>query len=591
MKLNAFIGKLYRLFIFMFFILLSQSIFSEEVKPQEGSGTSDSPYLIGTAGELAWFRTQVNSGKSTINAKLTSDIDLSSECGEGKSWIPIGNSSKKYSGNFDGCGYEVKNLYIDTAASYQGLFGYAEGAEIINVGVSGSITSSGNYVGGICGYNKSKITNCCNFASIVAKNYIGGISGISKFGSFISCYNVGKIKATSTNSSTYIGAIGGEESPTKAQTFHCYYLENSAPKEANATLKSLEEFTSGEVAFLLNSSEEIHWFQKLGQDSFPVLKRADDDSNIVYKVEVTKCDGSSDGNAFSNGSVGIVADHVWNGSECTVCSAKRYGGVFVSSDGSEAIIDGSSKESVNIPNDINVEHVVLNRTFTLTDDNMAYSTIVLPFTTLKNNVHNATFYKLNNLVRKDNKWEVHVKEEGDTIKANIPYLVQVRDTNVIVFDDADYTLKKTEYSSIIVTSEETGTWCMVPTFESVAWTTGHEDLGRVYGFTAKATDDFKVGQFAKAGAGASIRPLRAYLMKMQTTPLTRSISSAPGDDVLPSSLSVVIDDEETTEMETIVPIENDAKIDVWLDVFGRVVSKESLVRGIYIKNNQKVIIR
>lgn len=590
MKLNAFIGKLYRLFIFMFFILLSQSIFSEEVKPQEGSGTSDSPYLIGTAGELAWFRTQVNSVKYTINAKLTSDIDLSSECGEGKSWIPIGNISNKYSGNFDGCGYEVKNLYIDTTANYQGLFGYIDkSAEVINLGVSGSILTSGNYVGGICGYNSgSYIENCYNLVSLSGNVNVGGISGyLNNRGAISNCYNYGEIKATNNS----FGAICGDIY-NSSRISNCFYLENQDAKDNKAKPKSLEEFTSGEVAYMLNGENpEFHWFQKLGQDSFPVLKRADDDSNIVYKVDNTDCADNVVSTTYSNNQEGKVADHVWNGSECTVCSAKRYGGVFVSSDSFEAIIDGSSKESVNIPNDINVEHVVLNRTFTLTDDNMAYSTIVLPFTTHKNNVHNATFYKLNNLVRKDNKWEVHVKEEGDTIKANIPYLVQVRDTNVIVFDDADYTLKKTEYSPVVVTSEETGTWCMVPTFESVAWTTGHEDLGRVYGFTAKATDDFKVGQFAKAGAGASIRPLRAYLMKMQTSPLTRSISSAPGDDVLPSSLSVVIDDEETTEIETIVPIENDAKIDVWLDVFGRVVSKESLVRGVYIKNNQKVIIR
>ena len=36
-------------------------------------------YQIGTAAELAWFRDEVNSGKGTINATLTADIDLNNQ--------------------------------------------------------------------------------------------------------------------------------------------------------------------------------------------------------------------------------------------------------------------------------------------------------------------------------------------------------------------------------------------------------------------------------------------------------------------------------------------------------------------------------
>ena len=42
-------------------------------------------YQIGTAAELAWFRDEVNSGKSTLNATLTADIDLNNQ-----EWTPIG---------------------------------------------------------------------------------------------------------------------------------------------------------------------------------------------------------------------------------------------------------------------------------------------------------------------------------------------------------------------------------------------------------------------------------------------------------------------------------------------------------------------
>ncbi len=36
----------------------------------------DGYYLISNADQLLWFRDQVNSGNTTINGKLTADIDL-----------------------------------------------------------------------------------------------------------------------------------------------------------------------------------------------------------------------------------------------------------------------------------------------------------------------------------------------------------------------------------------------------------------------------------------------------------------------------------------------------------------------------------
>ena len=49
---------------------------------------------------------------------------------QGSGWTPIGNSSNKFTGNFNGNNKTISNLTINTSSSYQGLFGYVEDATI-----------------------------------------------------------------------------------------------------------------------------------------------------------------------------------------------------------------------------------------------------------------------------------------------------------------------------------------------------------------------------------------------------------------------------------------------------------------------------
>ena len=81
-------------------------------RPAKGNGDVENPFQISTAAELAWFRDYVNEKYENVkaSAKLTADIDLSGFCHAAdasknignKSWVPIGNSTNKYQGTFDG---------------------------------------------------------------------------------------------------------------------------------------------------------------------------------------------------------------------------------------------------------------------------------------------------------------------------------------------------------------------------------------------------------------------------------------------------------------------------------------------------------
>ena len=95
------------------------------------------------------------------NYILTGNIDLSAI----PNWKPIGNRSHRFTGSFEGGGYNISGV-SSSGYVYAGLFGYMQGASISNLGVTVdniSATNSSpfpNYVGGLVGYaGGSRINN------------------------------------------------------------------------------------------------------------------------------------------------------------------------------------------------------------------------------------------------------------------------------------------------------------------------------------------------------------------------------------------------------------------------------------------------
>ncbi|MCL1904925.1 MAG: hypothetical protein FWG19_02230 [Methanomassiliicoccaceae archaeon] len=201
-----------------------------------GDGSSDHPYVIETAAQLAYLTQVVNSnaddtdngGKFNSSAKyykLGEDIYLNDTSGWTSwdenttglnDWTPIGSyvsQSTNFVANFNGNGFAVKGIYINSAASVQGLFGWVTGGKIYDLGVEQSFIystrSSGNdaYVGGIAGSlnSGSIITNCYNAGTVTSiGNSIGGIAGSLNSGSIKDCYNLGDV----TGGSQVGGIVG-----------------------------------------------------------------------------------------------------------------------------------------------------------------------------------------------------------------------------------------------------------------------------------------------------------------------------------------------------------------------------------------------
>ncbi len=305
-------------------------------------------YEISNAGQLFWFAALVNgdttqegitAANASASGKLTANITIPS----GYSWTPIGNRSADvslvYSGTFDGNNCTISGLSISGTSSYQGLFGYISGATVKNVTVSGSITSTGGYVGGIAGRAESStISGCTNKATISSNGDVGGVVGFAKTSEISSCANTGDVTGDDTYVGGVVGLANGSEvsncysygnvrgvsnvggvvgyvdNSTVSNTYYLYTSANSdiggykdsTSSTAEATSKTATQFASGEVAYLLNGgvSGGTTWYQNLDNgatvDTYPVLSST---HGTVYAATAYKCDGTTVNTAlYSNDS-------------------------------------------------------------------------------------------------------------------------------------------------------------------------------------------------------------------------------------------------------------------------------------------------
>ena len=118
-------------------------------------------------------------------------------------WTAIGTLNKDFCGVFNGDGYAVRGIYINTQESFQGLFGNSGGDSIIaNLGVAESYIYGDTEVGGVVGrndtgyngveYSGGTVTNCYNTGSVTGEGHVGGVVGFN-VGTVINCYNTGSV--------------------------------------------------------------------------------------------------------------------------------------------------------------------------------------------------------------------------------------------------------------------------------------------------------------------------------------------------------------------------------------------------------------
>ena len=176
-------------------------------------------YEIKNLAGLMEFRDMVNSGNSFAGCtvRLGADIDLNGS--EENQWIPIGTSGDySFNGNFDGQGYTISNLYINTpSASNVGFFGFTQEGSVSNLKFNNAVLTGRLYVGVVAGTPYTSKYSNIEITGLVQVNgmaYVGGAAGKNAYADWTDItINVAEgsyVKANSVeNGSAYRTYVGG----------------------------------------------------------------------------------------------------------------------------------------------------------------------------------------------------------------------------------------------------------------------------------------------------------------------------------------------------------------------------------------------
>ncbi len=145
----------------------------------------------------------------TANYELVNNIDCSDTINwnAGEGFQPIGNDTNMFTGSLDGNNFAISDLFIDLSSEDNvGLFGYVDGASIINLGIINLNISGNDYVGGLVGYAIEVDIDDCYTTGFVDSIWgdVGGLVGNIDLGSINNSYS-----SASVTGDTLVGGLIG----------------------------------------------------------------------------------------------------------------------------------------------------------------------------------------------------------------------------------------------------------------------------------------------------------------------------------------------------------------------------------------------
>ena len=308
-----------RLSLFLLALVLTMPTWA-----QGGSGNESETITIASKEDWKTFCNRVNSGQTTLNAKLTKDVDLGEEIVMAGTEDPNspGYDLLCYTGTFDGQGHTLKFNWNAGEKNYIAPFWCVKDATIKNLRTQGKITSKGyglsgmvyialgtttitgcisdvDITGGDGGWDDSRaagmvqavgyqasvhITDCLVKGSITdnADEDDRAMAGfvLSNSGTYTltRCLYVGKNNATNNGYSKTFGETGG----ISATFTDCYYLNPCGEAQGEPVTEA--QLRNGYVAYKLQKGRESQvWGQTLGTDNEPQLTA--DATKRVYEVK------------------------------------------------------------------------------------------------------------------------------------------------------------------------------------------------------------------------------------------------------------------------------------------------------------------
>ena len=564
---------LFTMLLFVTTMIMPSMMLAQSITPTrpEGDG-AENPYQISNAAELYWFAGLVNGTlvgvkkDASANAILTKNIivneyvlDANKDLLSGRDfipWTPIGTDWIAYTGTFDGQGHTISGLYFyNPDASYVGLFGcIGANGKISNVEVSDSYFQFGAQGGGVCGVNYGELQNCSNSSTVNGNRTAGGVCGITyRDGTVKDCKNTGSVRVTGE----YVGGVCGQNS-SGTSIINCFnegtvegknYVGGVCGKNSSGTIKSCYNTANVYVSGAVNHVGSVCGFSNgTVTNCYYLSGTAKDGGWVTPGTEKSKEQFKSGEVAWLLNGKGL-GEQVWG----QLLGRDQYP------------VPGSDYKVIKAAQgdkDANG-----NDTYWATFSNPTNDvTLYVPFDRTLN-VYNATVSggKMT-LTERDNQV---AKEEGVLLKTNGEYVnAKANETN-------DLTKTSSDVNHLVATPAK-------------AKTVTAETGCKLYRLTYNnATTKERLG-FYLSNDGTSLKatPGKAYLK------VSENEAKAPSSAALTRSF-VFGGGSETTGIDEITIMGTDVQrhgtIEGIFDLQGRKISNPT--KGIYIKNNKKVIIK
>ena len=207
---------------------LSSSSSSDTPAPECGTGlgTAESPFIVCTIEQLQDINEEGDGvwGDGSLAAyyKLGQDIGFnpseSWDYGDGGGFMPIGDDTTEFTGEFDGDGYIIDGLYINRPSMNDvGLFGkvseIGQTGTVKNVGLTNVDINGNNQVGALVGHvdTNGTVENCYSTGTVYGNNYVGGLVGLLETTNTTEyCYSTCNVTGVTGEAGGLIGKEGSD---------------------------------------------------------------------------------------------------------------------------------------------------------------------------------------------------------------------------------------------------------------------------------------------------------------------------------------------------------------------------------------------
>ncbi|MCL2798331.1 MAG: InlB B-repeat-containing protein [Firmicutes bacterium] len=296
-----------------------------EAQGAAGTGTQADPINLYTAAQLTAFAAQVNAG-DTYSGKfiaLRANIDLG-----GVEWTPIatitGTTLRRFSGNFNGNGFEVRNFKITPTQAYAGFFANNSGtiqnlrlkdftvnAQHSNATVTGISYTTRCYAGGLVGYNDGgKVISCSAEGSVkaTATSTYGAYAGVLAGGNFnggeiLGCSSGGSATAAGYTSA-YAGGLVGRNEAASIQKSSSAASANAGIAAGTLTGVTTLKYAGGFVGYHYGTGAITDCYASGNATAESNLSAAYAGGFVGYvSAQVSRCYASGDASAVCSGTV------------------------------------------------------------------------------------------------------------------------------------------------------------------------------------------------------------------------------------------------------------------------------------------------